>query len=165
MAEKNLDDPKILEKLIYSLKQQKHLFKKLNIENITKNFSSSKKQLFNLLTENKVHFNERSLINLLQGFYKNNDNELKESFNVFNKIKEYENLSEIININLNVEEFLYRKEYLNIENFNDKLLTITNNFSYLFGFSSQHENYILYILELPSYANDKVIIDKMIELL
>ena len=107
LVEKNLDDSKILEKLIYSLKQQKYLYRELNIENITKSYSLSKKELFNLLIENKVHFNEKSLINLLQGFYKDNDNEIKETFNVFNKIKQYENFSEIININLKIEDFLF----------------------------------------------------------
>ncbi len=165
LAEKHLDDPKILEKLIYSLKQQKYLFKELNIENITKNYSSYQKELFNLLIENKVHFNEKSLINLLQGFYKNNENETKETFIIFNKIKEYENFSEIININLKIEKFLFNKEYLKTDNLNLELLEIINNFSFLFGFSFQHENYILYILDLPSHSNYQTIIDKMVELL
>lgn len=165
LVEKYLDEPKILEKLIYSLKQQKHLFNELNIENVTKCFSSSKKQLFNLLIENHVHFNEKSLINLLQGFYKDNDNEIKETFNVFYKIREYEIFSEVININLKIEEFLFKKEYLKIENFNNELFEIYNDFSFLFGFSTQHENYISYILDLPFQANYQKIIDKMIGLL
>lgn len=165
LAEKHLDDPKILEKLIYSLKQQKYLFKELNIENITKNYSSSQKELLNLLIENKTNFNEKSLINLLQGFYKDNEIETKETFIIFNKIKEYENFSEIININLKIEEFLFNKDYLKTDNFNIQLFEISNNFSFLFGFSSQHENFILYILDLPSHANYQAIIDKMIELL
>ena len=165
LVEKNLDDTKILEKLIYSLKQQKYLYNELNIENITKNFSLSKKELFNLLIENKVHFNNNSLINLLQGFYKDNDIEIRETFNMFYKIKEYEKFSEIININLKIEEFLFSKEYLKMDNLNNLLYEIINNFSFLFGFSSQHENYILYILDLPSHANYKNIIDKMLELL
>ena len=165
LVEKNLDDPKILESLIHSLKQQKHLFKEINIENITKRYSSSKKELFNLLIENKVHFNEKSLINILQGFYKDNDIEIKETFNVFNKIKEYENFSEIININLKIEEFLFKKDYLKTNIFGTEMLQIINNFSFLFGFSSQHQNFVLYILDLPSHANYRIIIDKMVELL
>ena len=165
LVEKHLDDPKILEKLIYSLKQQKYLFNELNLENITKSYSLSKKELFNLLIENKVHFNEKSLINLLQGFYKDNDNETKETFNVFSKIKEYENFSEIININLKIEEALFKKDYLKTEIFNDELLQIINNFSFLFGFSIQHQNFVLYILDLPSNANYQLIIEKMVELL
>ena len=164
-VEKNLENPKILEKLIYSLKQQKYLFRELNIENITKSYSLSKKELFNLLIENNVHFNEKSLINLLQGFYKDNDFEIKETFNVFNKIKEYQNFSEIININLKIEDFLFKKDYLKYTNFNTQLLEVINNFSFLFGFSSQHQNFVLYILDLPSHANYKMIIDKMVELL
>jgi len=165
LVEKNLDDSKILEKLIYSLKQQKYLYRELNIENITKSYSLSKKELFNLLIENKVHFNEKSLINLLQGFYKDNDNEIKETFNVFNKIKQYENFSEIININLKIEDFLFKKNYLNIGNFNSELLQIINNFSFLFGFSGQHQDFVLYALDLPYHSNYQIIIDKMIELL
>lgn len=165
LVEKNLDDPKILESLIHSLKQQKHLFKEINIENITKHYSSSKKELFNLLIENKVHFNEKSLINLFQGFYKDNDNEIKETFNVFNKIKEYENFSEIININLKIEEFLFKKDYLKKNNFDTEMLKIINNFSFLFGFASQHQNFVLYSLDLPSHANYQIIIDTMVELL
>lgn len=165
LVEKNLDEPKILESLIYSLKQQKHLFKEINIENITKHYSSSKKELFNLLIENKVHFNEKSLINMLQGFYKDNDNEIKETFNLFNKIKEYENFSEIININLKIEEFLFKKDYLKTNIFDTKMLEIINNFSFLFGFSSHHQNFVLYILDLPTHANYQVIIDKIVELL
>ena len=165
LVEKNLDDSKILEKLIYSLKQQKYLYRELNIENITKSYSLSKKELFNLLIENKVHFNEKSLINLLQGFYKNNDNEIKETFNVFNKIKQYENFSEIININLKIEDFLLKKNYLKIDNFNSELLQIINNFSFLFGFSGQHQDFVLYVLDLPFHSNYQIIIDKMIELL
>ena len=165
LVEKYLDDPKILEKLVYSLKQQKYLYEELNIDNITKSYSSSKKELFNLLIENKINFKERALTNLLQGFYKNNNLEVKETFNIFNKIKEYETFSEIIKINLKIEEFLFSKEYLKINNFNNELFEIINNFSFLFGFSSQHESFILFILDLPSNANNKLIIDKMIELL
>ena len=165
LVEKNLEDPKIFEKLIYSLKQQKYLFNELNIENITKNFSSSKKELFNLLIENRVNFNEKSLINLLQGFYKDNYFELRETFNIFYKIKEYEALPEIININLKIEEFLNNKEYLKMDNINNQILEISNNFSYLFGFSSQHENFILFILDLPSHSNIQTIINITIDLL
>ena len=164
-VEKHLENPKIYEKLINSLKQQKYLFRELNIENITKSYSLSKKELFNLLIENNVHFNEKSLINLLQGFYKDNDYEIKETFNIFNKIKEYQNFSEIININLKVEDFLFKKDYLKDTNFNTQLLEVINNFSFLFGFSSQHQNFILYVLDLPSHANYRIIIDKMVELL
>ena len=131
LVEKNLEDPKIFEKLIYSLKQQKYLFNELNIENITKNFSSSKKELFN----------------------------------IFYKIKEYETLPEIININLKIEEFLNNKEYLKMDNINNQILEISNNFSYLFGFSSQHENFILFVLDLPSHSNIQTIINIMIDLL
>ena len=166
LIENKLNDEKITQKLIISLKHQNNLFKFLNIEKISKYFSLSKKELFSLLIENKVIFNDNSLINLLQGFYKNNEYEIKETLNVFNKIKEYQNnFPLIIQTNLNTEESLYNKNYLKIKIFNNELLQIFNDLSFLFGFAKQHQQFILYILNLPLNSNNQLIIDKMIEFL
>ena len=166
LIENRLNDEKITQKLINSLKYQNSLFEFLNIEKISKSFSLSKKELFILLIENKVNFNEKSLINLLQGFYKNNEDEAKETFNIFNKIKEYQNnFSMVIQTNLNLEEYLFEKKYLTIEKFNNELLIIFNDFSFLFGFAEQHQKFILYILNLPFNDSIHTIIEKMIEFL
>ena len=166
LIENRLNDEKITQKLINSLKYQNSLFEFLNIEKISKSFSLSKKELFILLIENKVNFNEKSLINLLQGFYKNNEDEVKETFNIFNKIKDYQNnFSMVIQTNLNLEEYLFEKKYLTIEKFNNELLIIFNDFSFLFGFAEQHQKFILYILNLPFNDSIHTIIEKMIEFL
>ena len=161
--ENRLNDKEIIEKLIYFLKKQKELFKYLNIEKISEYYSLSTKELFNLIIENEVYFNEKSLINLLNGFYKNNENEIKETFHIFNKIRSYQNkFSELIELNLKVELFLYNKEYLKINSFNLFLNEIFKNFHYLCGFSYQHRAFILYILGLPNNNIKKLIAKEMI---
>lgn len=85
--EDKLDDPEIVEKLIYFLKHQKNLYKYLNIEKISKFYSLENKQLFNLLLENEIKFNQPSLINILKGFYRNNEKEIIEVFNFFKRLR------------------------------------------------------------------------------
>ena len=161
--ENRLNDKEIIEKLIYFLKKQKELFRYLNIEKISEYYSLSTKELFILIIENEVNFNEKSLINLLNGFYKNNENEIKETFHIFNKIRRYQNkFSELIELNLKVELFLYNKEYLKINSFDLFLNEIFKNFHYLCGFSYQHRAFILYILDLPNNNIKKSIAKEMI---
>ena len=164
--EDKLNDQEIVEQLIQFLKRQKELFKYLNLEKITKYFSLSRKELFNLIIENEVIFNENSLINLLNGFYRNNENEIKETFNVFNKIRQYQKkFPQKIEINLKIEQFLKEKKYLKINKYDLVLNEMFNNFSYLCGFSNQHIQFILYILGFPENSKKNLIAQKMLDFL
>ena len=161
--ENKLDDQEIVEQLIQFLKRQKELFKYLNLEKITKYFSLSRKELFNLIIQNEVIFNENSLINLLKGFYRNNEIEIKETFNVFNKIRQYQKqFPDKIELNLKIEKFLKEKQYLKSDKYDLVLNEMFNNFSYLYGFSIQHIQFILYILGLPENNQKNLIAQKML---
>ena len=161
--ENKLNDHEIVDQLIQFLKRQKELFKYLNLEKITKYFSLSRKELFNLIIENEVIFNENSMINLLNGFYRNNEIEIKETFNVFNKIRKYQKkFPDKIEINLKLEKFLNEKEYLKSNKYDLILNEMFNNFSYLYGFSNQHSQFILYILDVPGNDQKNLIAQKML---
>ncbi len=160
--ENNLNDPEIIEKLIYFLKRQKNLFKYLSTEKISKFYSISTLGLFNLLIDNQIKFNENALINFLQGFYRNNQNEIDETFNIFKKIREYENkFPEIIESNLKIEQFLVEKKYEKINNFDVILNETLNDFRFLYGFANQHKKFISYLLKMKN-NNKKENISKMI---
>ena len=161
--ENKLNDQEIIERLIHFLKRQKELFEYLNLEKITQYFSLSTKELFYLIIENEVNFNENSLINLLKGFYKNNEIEIRETFNIFYKIKQYQNkLPERIELNLKIEKRLNEKDDLKINKFDPTLNDIFNDLSYLYGFSNQHIQFILYIIDLPGNNIKKSIAKKML---
>ena len=164
--EKNLDEQIYVEKLIMYLKKQNFLFNYLNIEEISKHFSSQSKELFNLLIENEEKFNEKALNNLLIGFYKNSENEINETFEIFNKIKQYQNKFPFsIEINLKLEEFLNKKLYEQFHSFDLKLNETFNDFSYLNGFAIQHQKFILYILNLSEPQKKQEILNKIISFL
>ena len=161
--ENKLNDQEIVDQLIKFLKRQKELFKYLNLEKITKYFSLSMKELFNLIIENEVIFNENSMINLLNGFYRNNEIEIKETFNVFKKIRKYQKkFPDKIEINLKLEKFLNEKEYLKSNKYDQILNEMFNNISYLYGFSNQHCQFILYILDVPGNNQKNLIAQKML---
>ena len=164
--EKNLDDTDNVKKLIDYLNKQKDLFQYLNIEEISKHFSCETKELFNLLVANKVIFNKKALINLLKGFYKNSEQEIAETFEIYNKIKEYQNkFPLIIEKNLEIEEFLAYKKYKNYQSFNIKLNQIFDDFSYLNGFAIQHQNFIIHFYNLSDKDKRYIILTKMIQFL
>ena len=158
--EKNLDDNFYVDKLIYYLKSQKFLFNHLNLEEICKHFSPHIIELLNLIIDKKIKFNEKALLNLLNGFYKDFENNFSETFDIFNKIKKYQgNFPIIIETNLKLEEYLNKKEYKAINNFDIKLKEILNDFSYLNGFGKQHQQFILYLLKINP-DNQKDILKK-----
>jgi len=164
--ENELDDQEISDKLIYYLKHQKNLFKYLNLEIISKFYSLHNKELFNLLLENEVKFNDKSLINILQGFYRNNEDEIRETLNVLKKINEYQNkFPEIINCNLKIEKFLLNNKYELIKDIDVTLIQIFNDFSYLNGFANQHIKFILYLLKIGDKDKNIEICIKMLEFL
>ena len=160
--ENNLDDPFYVEKLMGYLKNQKYLFQYLNIIEISRHFSSSTKELFILLTDNEVKFNEEALTHLLKGFYTNSDQEIKMTFDIFDNIKKYQpKLPSAIETNLKVEEFLYKKLYNKFQMFDIQLNDIFNDFSYLNGFANQHQKFILYFYSLSDQNKKKQILTKM----
>ena len=165
--EKKLDEQYFIKKLILFLKRQKDLINDINIEEVTKHFSLEEIDLLNLIIENKIIFNEKSLLNLLKGFYINKDIMIFETMEIFNKIKSYQkNLPFIIEKNLNIEEFLYKKNYEKINSFSPTLIKIFEDFSFLKGFSKQHQYFILYLLnlsgEVPKDLIHKTMLDFMI---
>lgn len=164
--EDKLNDPDIVEKLIYFLKHQKNLFKYINIEKISRYYSLENKQLFNLFLENEIKFNQPSLINILKGFYRNNENEIIEIFNFFKKLREYQNkFDEIIECNLKIEYYLFEKKYEAMNHFDITLFDIFNEFNFLFGFANQHQKFILYLLKIPDNNKKEIISLKMIKFL
>ena len=164
--ENNLDTQYFVDKLIYYLKNQKNLIKYVNVEKISKYYCIENKELFDILIEKEINFNNNSLINILQGFYNNNENEIKETFNIFKKIKEYQNkFPEIIEFNIKTEQFLFEKKYELIDKFDETLIEIFNEFSLLCGFANQHQKFILYLLKIPNNDKKNEICMKMIEFL
>ena len=160
--ENNLDDPFYVEKLMGYLKNQKYLFQYLNIIEISRHFSSSTKELFILLTDNEVKFNEEALTHLLKGFYTNSDQEIKMTFDIFDNIKKYQpKLPSAIETNLKVEEFLYKKLYNKFQMFDIQLNDIFNDFSYLNGFANHHQQFILYFFNLSEQNKKIEILKKM----
>ncbi len=159
--EKNLDKDSYAEKLIHYLKNQKYLFNYLNLEEICKHFSSSKKELFNLLVDNETKFDEKALLNLLIGFYKNSEEEIKVTFGLFNKIRQYQiNFPNSIEVNLKVEKFLYSRQYKKFKSFDIILTEIFNDFSYLNGFAIQHRKFILYLMKISTAEKKNEILEK-----
>ena len=150
--EEHLNDKYFIDKLIRYLKKQSYLFQELNVEEIISHFSISEIDLLKLLIENGNKFNEKALLNLLKGFYVNNKNEIYQTIEILNKIKIKQNIPLVIEKNLNLEEFLYSKEYERIKSFDSKLIQAFDDFSYLKGFSNQHQQFILYLLNI----NDKI---------
>ncbi len=59
------------------------------------------------------------LLNILKGFYVNNKNEIYQTIEILNKIKIKQNIPLVIEKNLNLEEFLYSKEYEKIKSFDN----------------------------------------------
>ena len=164
--EKNLEEKFYVERLVFYLKNQTDLFNYLNLAEICKHFSNLTKELFNILIENEVKFNEIALLNLLSGFYTGDEELIKQTFDIFNKIKQYhDNFPFIIEINLKIEEFLEKQQYKEVKSYDIKLNEIFNDFSYLNGFSNQHRDYIIYLLKLSSSDKRKEILDKMTSLL
>ena len=160
--EKKIDDQFYVEKLVDYLKNQKYLLEYLNIEEISKHFSSTSKELFNLLIENEVHFTDEALINLLSGFYRNSEPEIKETFDIFNKIRQYQNkFPSVVEINLKIEDFLKTEKYKSYQTFDMKLKEIYNDFDLLKGFARQHQKFILYLLRLPGNEKNQEILNKM----
>ena len=161
--ESNLDDQSCVNQLMYYLKNQKYLLNYLNLVEISKHFSSNSKELFNLLIENEVKFNETALTNLLKGFYKNSEKEINLTLEIFNKIKQYhDKFPFIIEVNLKIEEFLDKKLYTKHKTFDIKLDEIFNDFSYLNGFSLQHNQFISYLLIISLPDKKQEIFDKML---
>ena len=162
----NLDDQFYVDKLLFYLKNQKSLLNHLNLEEICKHFSPLTKELFNLLIENEIKFNEKALLNLLKGFYKNSEEELNETFAIFKKIKQYQgDFPLIIETNLKIEEFLNKKLYEDIKSFDIKLSEIFNDLSYLNGFANQHKKFILYILKVTSNEKKQELLNNITKFL
>lgn len=155
--EKKLDEKYFIKKLILYLNRQKDLINDINIEEITKHFSLDEIDLLNLIIENKIIFNEKSLINLLKGFYMN-DKMIYETLKIFNKIKFYQKkIPFIIEKNLNIEEFLSGKNYEHINTYEPFLTKVFEDFSFLKGFSKQHQDFILYLLNLKGEVPKDII--------
>ena len=168
--ENNLNDPEIIDSLIIFLKKQNELFSILDLEKITKVFNRKNKELFDLIIDKEIQFNENSLTNLLSGFYNNNEKYCDETIKIFRKIKSYQNsFPEIIEINLKLEDKLKNYDYLNKIN-KDEFNYIFYNLTNLKGFSSQHIKFIKYIfdnfdlLNNNDLVNEKLIINEISKL-
>ena len=163
--ENNLNDPEIVESLIFFLKRQNELFQILDLEKISKIFNQKNKELFELIIDKEIIFNENSLINLLSGFYRNKEKDCEETFKILKKIKSYQySFPEIIEINLNIEKKLKNYNYSD-EIEKDEFNYIFYNLNKLKGFSSQHIKFIKYIFNNLNLLNKNLIIDEISKLL
>ena len=162
--EKKLDDKYYIKKLIHYLKRQNYLFKFLKTEEITEHFSISEIDLINLMIDNKINFNEKSLLNILKGFYNNNPKEIYETINILNKIRGYQDkFPLIIEKNLNLELFLYNENYQSIKNFDSTLTKFFEDYFYLKGFADQHRKFALYLLILDGNNQKDMICERLLK--
>ena len=158
--ENNLNEPEIVDSLISFLKKQNELFQILDLEKISKIFYIKNKELFELIIDKELQFNEKSLINLLDGFYRDKENDFNETFKIFKKIKSYQHsFPEIIEINLNIEKKLKNIDYSNEIDKND-IDYIFYNLDNLKGFSNQHIKFIAYIFDNYDVLEEKEILNK-----
>ena len=163
--ENNLDDPEIVDSLITYLKRQNELFQILDIEKISKIYNHRNKELFELLIDNEIIFNDNALINLLSGFYTNKEKDYNYTFKILNNIKSYQHhFPEIIEINLKIETKLRDYNYSNEIDIKE-LKFIFSNLYTLKGFSNQHIKFLKYVFDNINSMDKNIIIDEISKLL
>ena len=143
LIEEKLDDADIAKEYLSHLKSSNDLFKTMNLKNVSKHFNKNNIEIFELICQKKKEWPEKALINLLNGFYKEDPILIKETFRIFNLIEEYQPLPEIILKNIELEKKLSDETYFNLKK-EDKLTyeEMLDEFNDLHGFSKRHKKFI-----------------------
>ena len=143
LIEEKLDDADIAKEYLSHLKSSNDLFKTMNLKNVSKHFNKNNIEIFELICQKKKEWPEKALINLLNGFYKEDPILIKETFRIFNLIEEYQPLPEIVLKNIELEKKLSDETYFNLKK-EDKLTyeEMIDEFSDLHGFSKRHKKFI-----------------------
>ena len=143
LIEEKLDDADIAKEYLSHLKSSNDLFKTMNLKNVSKHFNKNNIEIFELICQKKKEWPEKALINLLNGFYKEDPILFKETFRIFNLIEEYQPLPEIVLKNIEIEKKLSDETYFNLKK-EDKLTyeEMLDEFGDLHGFSKRHKKFI-----------------------
>ena len=143
LIEEKLDDADIAKEYLSHLKSSNDLFKTMNLKNVSKHFNKNNIEIFELICQKKKEWPEKALINLLNGFYKEDPILIKETFRIFNLIEEYQPLPEIVLKNIELEKKLSDETYFNLKK-EDKLTyeEMLDEFNDLHGFSKRHKKFI-----------------------
>ena len=143
LIEEKLDDADIAKEYLSHLKSSNDLFKTMNLKNVSKHFNKNNIEIFELICQKKKEWPEKALINLLNGFYKEDPILIKETFRIFNLIEEYQPLPEIVLKNIELEKKLSDETYFNLKK-EDKLTyeEMIDEFNDLHGFSKRHKKFI-----------------------
>ena len=143
LIEEKLDDADIAKEYLSHLKSSNDLFKTMNLKNVSKHFNKNNIEIFELICQKKKEWPEKALINLLNGFYKEDPILIKETFRIFNLIEEYQPLPEIILKNIEIEKKLSDETYFNLKK-EDKLTyeEMIDEFNDLHGFSKRHKKFL-----------------------
>ena len=156
-CESKLDDPEIYKQYLSYLKSHKELYKTMNLEKISEKINFNNLELFYLICEKKKKWSNDALLSLLKGFYQNDNNLIKETFQLFNFIGKYQNLPEIIIKNLEIEKKLLNEEIYHLKN-EDIIIyeMMIKDFNNLKGFSENHKSFINQIEKLNFKENSNV---------
>ena len=143
LIEEKLDDADIAKEYLSHLKSSNDLFKTMNLKNVSKHFNKNNIEIFELICQKKKEWPEKALINLLNGFYKEDPILIKETFRIFNLIEEYQPLPEIVLKNIELEKKLSDETYFNLKK-EDKLTyeEMIDEFNDLHGFSKRHKKFL-----------------------
>ena len=146
--EDKLNDADTAKNYLNCLKSSEKLYKTMNLKKVSSHFYKHNFEIFEFVCERKKEWPEKALLNLLNGFYKEDTNEnklyIKETFEIFRLIKEYQKeLPDIIKKNLEIEKKLSESSYYEL-NQNDFRIyeEMIKDFIDLYGFSSRHKKFI-----------------------
>lgn len=165
--EKNINLEGFIEFLTLILKRQKELIDKVDLNIISKFFCIKNYALFQIISEEKRIWDEKSLSIIIKGLTRNEENEKKIIIDFLEKIEKYQRLPKFIKDNLNIE-----KKMQKIENFDlnkDELIALLDEFKRIKDISKNH----LFLLNknITNYFNssneeeEKILTTKIIELL
>ena len=143
-----LDDSDTAKYYLNRLKSSDSLYKTMNLKKVSSHIYKHTFEIFEFVCERKREWPEKALLNLLNGFYKGDDEDndfyIEETFKIFRLIKEYQkDIPEIITKNLEIEEKLSKPLYYKLEN--DDFRTyeeMIKDFNDLHGFSIRHKKFI-----------------------
>ena len=143
-----LNDADTAKYYLNRLKSSENLYKTMNLKKVSSHFYKHNFEIFEFVCERKKEWPEKALLNLLNGFYKEDTNEnalfIEETFKIFRLIKEYQkDLPEIIKKNLEIEEKLSKPSYYKLENEDFRIYEeMIKDFIDLHGFSIRHKKFI-----------------------
>ena len=146
--EDNLNDADVAKYYLNCLKSSENLYKTMDLKKVSGHFYKHNFEIFEFVCRKKKKWPQKALLNLLNGFYKEDTNEnelyIKETFEIFRLIKAYQKeLPDIINKNLEIEETLSESKYYELKKEDFRIYEeMIKDFIYLYGFSSKHKKFI-----------------------